>query len=284
MARYRLLRERLMASGVFHPEDLVVPPSASVDQLLLVHTADWVQRVLDGKLSSDELRRIGFPWSLQMVERCRRSTGATIAASRSALEDGIAVNLAGGTHHAFPERGGGYCVFNDVAVAARTMQKEDRIRTALVLDGDVHQGDGTAAIFANDPSVRTFSLHAAKAYPARKMNSDLDIELPPGADDQAYLQSWQRGLDWATDGQVPDLVYFLAGADPWEGDRLGGLAVSKAGLIERDRRVFEYCRAVQRSLVIVMAGGYATNIEDIADIQASTVIGAKQLDGRRGNP
>jgi acetoin utilization deacetylase AcuC-like enzyme len=284
MARYRLLRERLMASGVFHQEDLVVPPSASVDQLLLVHTGDWVQRVLDGKLSSDELRRIGFPWSLQMVERCRRSTGATIAASRSALEDGIAVNLAGGTHHAFPERGGGYCVFNDVAVAARTMQQEDRIRTALVLDGDVHQGDGTAAIFANDPSVRTFSLHAAKAYPARKMNSDLDIELPPGADDQAYLQSWQRGLDWATDGQVPDLVYFLAGADPWEGDRLGGLAVSKAGLVERDRRVFEYCRAVQRSLVIVMAGGYATNIEDIADIQASTVISAKQLDGRRGNP
>lgn len=279
MARYRLLRERLLASGAVHPDDLVVPPSASIEQLQLVHTADWVQRVLDGQLTSDELRRIGFPWSLQLVERCRRSTGATIAASRSALNDGVAVNLAGGTHHAFPERGGGYCVFNDVAVAARTVQQEGRIRTAVVLDGDVHQGDGTAAIFATDPSVRTFSLHAARAYPARKMTSDLDIELPPGADDGAYLQGWQRGLDWANEGPVPDLVYFLAGADPWEGDRLGGLAVSKAGLAERDRRVFEYCRAVERPLVIVMAGGYAKNIEDIADIQAATVIGAMRLKG-----
>ena len=283
MARYRLLRERLMSSGAFHQQDLVVPPSATIDQLLLVHTADWVQRVLDGQLTSDELRRIGFPWSLQMVERCRRSTGATIAASRSALEHGVSVNLAGGTHHAFAERGGGYCVFNDVAVAARTMQQEARIRTAIVLDGDVHQGDGTATIFAHDPSVRTFSLHAAKAYPARKMNSDLDIELPPGADDEVYLQEWQRGLDWAADGPVPDLVYFLAGADPWEGDRLGGLAVSKAGLQERDRRVFEYCRDVQRPLVIVMAGGYARNIEDIADIQAATVISARQLEVLRGS-
>lgn len=277
MARYRLLRERLRQSGLFSPDEFVVPPSASTEQLLLVHTADWVQRVLTGQLTENELRRIGFPWSLQMVERCRRSTGATIAASRSALDDGVAVNLAGGTHHAFSDRGGGYCVFNDVATAARTMQHEHRIRSALVLDGDVHQGDGTAAIFADDPTVRTFSLHAAKAYPARKMCSDLDIALPPGSGDDAWLDGWRRGIDWACSGPVPDLIYFLAGADPWQGDRLGGLAVSKAGLRARDQYVFDLCRQLKRPLVIVMAGGYAENISDIVDIQASTVTAARQL-------
>lgn len=277
MARYRLLRERLQASGAFAEDDVVVPPAAEIEQLRLVHTPDWIQRVLDGQLTSDELRRIGFPWSLQMVERCRRSTGATIAASRSALQDGVSVNLAGGTHHAFPERGGGYCVFNDVAVAARTMQFESRIRTALILDGDVHQGDGTAAIFSNDPTVHTFSLHAAKAYPARKMKSDLDVELAPGASDQQYLAGWQQGLDWARSLPTPDLIYFLAGADPWQGDRLGGLAVTKTGLQQRDQLVFELCTALQRPLVIVMAGGYAKDINDIAEIQASTVLNSQQL-------
>ena len=277
MARYRLLRERLQGCGLFRPDEIVVPPSASEDQLRLVHTADWVQRVLSGQLTDNELRRIGFPWSLQMVERCRRSTGATIAASRSALEDGVSVNLAGGTHHAFTDRGGGYCVFNDVAVAARSMQQEHRIRSALVLDGDVHQGDGTAAIFADDPTVRTFSLHAAKAYPARKMSSDLDIALPPGAGDEEWLDSWQRGIDWALSGPIPDLIYFLAGADPWQGDRLGGLAVSKSGLQARDQHVFNLCRTLNRPLVVVMAGGYAAEISDIVDIQASTVIASRQL-------
>lgn len=277
MARYRLLRERLQGCGLFRPDEIVVPPSASADQLRLVHTADWVQRVLSGQLTDNELRRIGFPWSLQMVERCRRSTGATIAASRSALEDGVSVNLAGGTHHAFTDRGGGYCVFNDVAVAARSMQQEHRIRSALVLDGDVHQGDGTAAIFADDPTVRTFSLHAAKAYPARKMSSDLDIALPPGAGDEEWLDGWQRGIDWALSGPTPDLIYFLAGADPWQGDRLGGLAVSKSGLQARDQHVFNLCRTLNRPLVVVMAGGYAAEISDIVDIQASTVIASRQL-------
>ncbi|MFM7057437.1 MAG: histone deacetylase [Planctomycetota bacterium] len=277
MARYRLLRERLRQSGLFRPDEFVVPPSASEEQLLLVHTADWVARVLSGQLTENELRRIGFPWTLQMVERCRRSTGATIAASRSALQDGVSVNLAGGTHHAFPDRGGGYCVFNDVATAARTMQQEHRICSALVLDGDVHQGDGTAVIFAADPSVRTFSLHAAKAYPARKMASDLDIALPPGSGDIEWLDGWRRGIEWARSGPVPDLIYFLAGADPWEGDRLGGLAVTKAGLRARDQCVFDLCRELNRPLVIVMAGGYAADITDIVDIQAATVTASRQL-------
>ncbi|MGV2334807.1 MAG UNVERIFIED_CONTAM: histone deacetylase [Planctomycetaceae bacterium] len=208
MAQYRLLRERLQASGLFGPDEIVIPPSASEDQLRLVHTSDWVQRSALGTTHGQRTARIGFPWSLQMVERCRRSTGATIAASKSALEDGVAVNLAGGTHHAFTDRGGGYCVFNDVAVAARTMQQEGRIRSALVLDGDVHQGDGTAGIFAEDPSVRTFSLHAAKAYPARKMTSDLDIALPPGSEDETWLDGWQRGIQWAS--MVPLQISFTS--------------------------------------------------------------------------
>lgn len=277
MIRYRLLRERLQQCGLFRPTDFEVPPSATEQQLLLVHTPDWVARVLAGNLTGDEIRRIGFPWSLQMVERCRRSTGATIAASRAALQDGVAANLAGGTHHAFADRGAGYCVFNDVAVAARTMQQEHRIRSALVLDGDVHQGDGTAAIFNGDPTVHTFSLHATKAFPVRKMQSDLDIELPPGTTDSRYLEAWQQGLEWAEQLAQPDLVYFVAGADPWAGDTLGGLAVSKDGLRTRDQLVFEFCRRRGCPLVVVMAGGYAAVVDDIVDIQFHTVTAALQL-------
>ena len=277
MIRYRLLRERLQQCGLFQPDDFEVPPAASEQQLQLVHTADWVRRVLSGELTGDEIRRIGFPWSLQMVERCRRSTGATVAASRAALRDAVAVNLAGGTHHAFPDRGAGYCVFNDVAVATRSMQQEQRIQRALVLDGDVHQGDGTAAIFADDPSVRTFSLHAAKAFPVRKMRSDLDIELPPGTTDNDYLAAWQEGLHWAAQQERPDLVYFVAGADPYVGDTLGGLAVSKSGLQTRDNLVFEFCTRQQCPLVVVMAGGYAESVNDIVDIQFHTVTAAASL-------
>jgi acetoin utilization deacetylase AcuC-like enzyme len=277
MQKYRLLRERLASCGLFTSDNFCLPPAATDEQLRLVHTDDWIRRVTSGELHPDELRKIGFPWSPQMVERCRRSTGATVAASRSALNDGAAANLAGGTHHAFPDRGAGYCVFNDVAVAARTMQREGLIQTALILDGDVHQGDGTAMIFADDPTVRTFSLHASKAFPARKMQSDLDIELLPGPEDEEYLQAWKRGLLWSSSDFNPDIVYFLAGADPFIGDTLGGLAVSKGGLRKRDDCVVEHCHQLQRPLVVVMAGGYATNIDDIVDIQYYSVTAAKRL-------
>ena len=205
-----------------------------------------------------------------MVERCRRSTGATIAASRAALVDGVAANLAGGTHHAFPDRGAGYCVFNDVAVAIRTLQVEQQIERAIVFDGDVHQGDGTAFIFQNDSSVRTFSLHARRAFPVRKMQSDVDLELHPGASDEEYLNAWAHGLDLIVKDFRPDIAYFLAGADPFEGDTLGGLAVTKAGLAKRDEMVFDRCAAHRWPLVIAMAGGYAA-IEDIVDIQFHTI-------------
>jgi len=282
MDRYRLLRERLAESGLFSEQEFCIPPAATNEQLQLVHTADWIQRVSAGQLTSDELRRIGFPWSQEMVERCRRSTGATIAASRAALQDGVAANLAGGTHHAFPDRGAGYCVFNDVAVAIRTMQSEGRISRALVLDGDVHQGDGTAFIFEHDNSVRTFSLHAAKVFPARKMRSDLDIGLPPGTDDPTYLAAWASGTETIVQSFAPDfdpdIVYFLAGADPFEGDPLGGLAVSKAGLAARDAVVFNLCDLHRWPLVIVMAGGYSLRIDDIVDIQSQTISASRQLE------
>lgn len=277
MVRYRLLRERLEQSALFPPESLRLPPAASDQQLQLVHTADWISRVSGGQLTADEQRRIGFPWSPEMVERSRRSTGATVAAARCALEDGIAANLAGGTHHAFADRGAGYCVFNDVAVAIRTLQHEQQIQNVLVLDADVHQGDGTAALFHQDSSVLTFSLHAKKAFPARKQLSDLDIELQPLSDDTTYLTALEQGLIWA-DRQPPvDLVFYLAGADPFVGDKLGGLSVTKPGLEERDRRVFEFCRNRRLPLVITLAGGYAEDVRDIVDIQFRTIVLAKQM-------
>lgn len=274
MQRYRMLRERLEQSGLFAPEQMCVPPAATDEQLALVHTADWIRRVSEGDLTREEIRRIGFPWSVQMSERSRRSTGATIAAARCALTDRFSANLAGGTHHAFSDRGAGYCVYNDVAVAARSMQHEGRIRSALVIDGDVHQGDGTALIFADDPTVKTFSLHARKAFPARKQLSDLDIALEPGCPTEEYLANLKCGLEWCAEQPDPDLVFFLAGADPFEGDTLGGLKVSKAGLQQRDEQVFEFCEQRGLPLVITLAGGYAENILDIVDIQFSTVASA----------
>ncbi|MBL8818617.1 MAG: histone deacetylase [Planctomyces sp.] len=280
MQRYRMLRDRLEASGRYRPEQFQIPPAASDEQLLRVHTADWVHRTTQGTLTPDELRRIGFPWSPEMVERCRRSTGATIAAARSAMADGLGVNLAGGTHHAFPERGAGYCVFNDVAVAIRAMQFEGLIRTACVVDGDVHQGDGTALIFEQDQSVATFSLHAAKAFPARKQRSTIDIELPPGTGDVEYLSAWNRGLTSLFEEchcPDPDIIFYLAGADPYIGDTLGGLAVSKNGLAERDRAIFSVCRTKSCPLVITMAGGYAHDITDIVEIQTRTILMATDM-------
>jgi acetoin utilization deacetylase AcuC-like enzyme len=277
MVRYRLLRERLEQSGLFPPESLCLPPAASDQQLRRVHTEDWVTRVCAGQLTADEQRRIGFPWSPEMVERSRRSTGATIAAAQCALHDGIAANLAGGTHHAFADRGAGYCVFNDVAVAIRTLQHEQLIQHALVLDADVHQGDGTARLFQQDNSVLTFSLHAGKAFPARKQLSDLDIELLPLSDDATYLAALDQGLLWASRQPPVDLVFYLAGADPFIGDKLGGLAVTKQGLEERDRRVFQFCKDQHLPLVIALAGGYAEDVHDIVDIQFRTIVLAQQM-------
>jgi len=287
MAKYALLRERVATSGLFAPDEQCVPEAAADAELLRVHTAEYIGRVARGELTDKELRRIGLPWSPQMVERSRRSSGATIAAARAALIDGLAVNLAGGTHHAFADHGGGYCVFNDAAVAARAMQAEGRARRVVIVDCDVHQGDGTASIFRDDPGVFTFSIHGAKNYPFHKETSDLDVALPDDADDALYLAALREALPVVLDRAQADLAIYLAGADPYFDDTFGRMKLTKAGLLERDRFVLESCRAIGLPVAITMAGGYAKRVEDTVDIHWQTVRVARSagdLDSRlRGN-
>jgi acetoin utilization deacetylase AcuC-like enzyme len=277
MPKYRLLRERLAErpGGLRFQEAL----PATDGELALAHTPIYVSAVAEGLLSPAQQREIGFPWSERMVERARRSVGATIGAARAALAEGVAANLAGGTHHACADRGSGYCVFNDVAVAARLMQAEwHRTRRQLlrvaVVDLDVHQGNGTAAIFRDDPTVFTLSLHGAKNFPFRKEPGDLDVELPDGCGDAAYLEALDGALQrlWAAhETAMPGLVFYLAGADPHEGDRLGRLKLTKAGLLERDRRVLDACRTRCVPAALSMAGGYGRVIEDTVDIHEATL-------------
>jgi acetoin utilization deacetylase AcuC-like enzyme len=217
------------------------------------------------------VRRIGLPWSPELVERSRRSVGGSIEACRAALGDGIGVSLSGGTHHAFPDHGEGFCVFNDCAVAARAMQAEGRARRIVIIDCDVHQGNGTAAIFAGDSSVFTFSIHGAKNFPLHKERSDLDLELPDGTADGDYLDALEIGVERALAMACADLAIYLAGADPYIGDTLGRLALTKAGLAARDRLVFDHCRRAGLPVAAVMAGGYAKDILDTAEIQFETV-------------
>jgi acetoin utilization deacetylase AcuC-like enzyme len=271
MEKYALLRDRVVAAGLGANGELCVPPAATDEELESVHDPGYVRRVRDGGLSPQKIRRMGFPWSPELVERSRRSVGGTLQASRAAIEDGIAVNLSGGTHHAFRERGEGFCVFNDVAVAARMMHREGRARRVAILDLDVHQGNGTAAIFADDPAVYTLSVHGANNFPFRKEKSDLDLDLPDFAGDDLFLDAVQRGVETALTASDPELAIFLAGADPFEGDGLGRLGVSKAGLGERDRIVFERCRDAGVPVAVVMGGGYALRIEDTVDIHFATV-------------
>jgi acetoin utilization deacetylase AcuC-like enzyme len=274
MAKYARLRQRVIAEGIVAAGDLQEAPAAPWEALTLAHTPAYVAAVAAGTLPPEMVRRIGFPWSPAMVERSRRSAGATIAAARAALDDGAAVNLAGGTHHAFADRGEGYCVFNDVAVAARLLQHEGRCRRVAVVDCDVHQGNGTAAIFRDDPTVFTLSLHGAKNFPFRKEASDLDVELPDGCTDAPYLAALDAALDqlWARQrGAMPGLVFYLAGADPHEADRLGRLKLTAEGLAERDRRVFAACRERRIPVAVSMAGGYGRDIATTVAIQHRTL-------------
>jgi len=271
MQKYALLRQRVIADGLPASAELLVPQAASRWELRLAHDAGYIERVFQGRLSDKELRRLGFPWSPQLVERSRRSVGGTIGACRAALEEGIAISLAGGTHHAYADHGEGYCVFNDCAVAARLMQVEMRARRIVILDCDVHQGNGTAAIFAGDDSVFTFSIHGEKNFPFHKEQSDLDIALADGTGDAAYLEALELGLQQALEKAQADLAIYLAGADPFVHDRLGRLALTKAGLAERDRMVLERCRTASLPIAIVMAGGYASRVEDTVDIHYQTI-------------
>jgi acetoin utilization deacetylase AcuC-like enzyme len=277
MAKYRLLREAVEAEGIGGEGALRVPEAAPDADLLRVHAPDWVQRVAAGTLAPAEIRRIGFPWSPGLVERSRRSVGGTLAAARAALEDGASANLAGGTHHAFPDRGEGFCVFNDVAVAIRALQAEGRVQRAAVVDLDVHQGNGTAAIFRDDPDVFTASVHGAGNFPFHKEPGDLDLPLPDGTGDAPFLAAVETALAAALDRGRPELLFYLAGADPFEGDRLGRLAVTREGLAERDRIVTETARRAGIPLAVVMGGGYAHDVADTVAIHLSSVRTAADL-------
>ena len=271
MAKYSGLRERILAEGIVGPQDLHEAPAAAWDELRLVHDPAYVDAVANGTLSREAQRRIGFPWSPQMVERSRRSVGATIAAARVALEDGVAANLAGGTHHGFADRGEGFCVFNDVAVAARVLQRDRQARRIAVVDLDVHQGNGTAAIFAGDETVFTFSMHGEKNFPFRKETSDLDVALPDGTGDDEYLELLRSHLPGVLNRHQPDFVFYLAGADPYEGDRLGRLKLTIAGLRTRDEMVFDACRRKGVPVAVTMSGGYAHDVDAIITIHANTI-------------
>ena len=269
MQKYRLLRDRV-AQEIADLE-IFEAPSTTDGVLALAHHPAYIGRVKRGELSPAEQQLIGFPWSSAMVERSRRSAGATIAACRAAFEQGVAVNLAGGTHHAHADFGSGFCVFNDTAIAARLMQAERRARTVAVVDLDVHQGDGTAAILVNDPSIFTLSLHGEHNYPFAKARSDLDVGLPDGTTDTAYLAALSTALDTLFAKVVPDLIIFLAGADPHEGDRLGRLRLTLAGLAHRDHMVLR--RAFERRIpvALAMAGGYGRAIDDTVAVHVQSV-------------
>jgi len=280
MTKYVRLRERLLAEGILTDADLRVPAPAAWDELRLVHTPEYVDAVATGTLSPAAQRRIGFPWTPSMVERSRRSVGATIEAGRAVAEHGprVAANLAGGTHHAFADCGSGYCVFNDVAVAARVLVREGRIGRATVVDCDVHQGDGTASIFRDDPAVFTMSLHGASNFPFKKEVGDLDITFADGAGDDEYLAALTSRLPAVLDDTEPDIVFYLAGADPYVGDRLGKLALSIEGLRARDHFVFEQCRVRAIPVVVAMSGGYATDVDAIVTIHTNTITEAVRSD------
>ena len=268
--KYALLHAQV-AESLTPPVVLRVPDAASDEQLLRAHDAEYLAKVADGTLSEREVRRIGLPWSPELVERSRRSVGGTMEACRAALTDGIAISLSGGTHHAFADHGEGFCIFNDCAVAARTMQAEERVQRVAIIDCDVHQGNGTAAILADDPTVFTFSIHGAKNFPFHKERSDLDLELADGTDDATYLAALTAGMGVALAAARADLAIYLAGADPFVGDALGRLALTKTGLAERDRLVLDRCRRADLPVAVVMAGGYARQIQDTVDIHLETV-------------
>lgn len=270
--KFELVRDRLLGEGTLRPPDIVEPQPASLADVLLVHTEDYITRLRQGLLTPREIRRLGLPWSKALVRRSFLAAGGTLSAARRALEPGRAVgsNLAGGTHHAFPDHGEGFCVLNDVAIAIRALVRDGLIRRAAIVDCDVHQGNGTAAIFAGDESVFTFSMHGAKNYPLFKARSTLDVELPDETTDEVYMAALASALPRVL-AHAPDLVFYLGGADPFVGDKLGRLALTIAGLRARDEYVLRECRARRIPVVTVMSGGYAADIKDTVEIHCNTI-------------
>jgi len=273
-SKYYLLRRRIEESQIAPSVDLKIPRPATYEEIIRAHDPTYIDRLQNGELSAKEIRRVGLPWSPEIVRRARYSAGATVEACRAALAAGIAVNLGGGTHHAFSDHGQGYCWLNDSVIASRAMQSDGLAGKIWIIDCDVHQGNGTAAIVKNDPTIFTFSIHGKNNFPYHKETSDLDIELADGADDAAYLNAIEKGLAASRQNFKADLAIYLAGADPYKDDRFGRLAISKEGLAQRDRLVLRHLYKSGLPMAVTMAGGYARHVQDTVDIHFQTVLAA----------
>ena len=271
IAKYQRIRDVVVARGLLAPHEVEEPDRVERWALGLVHGPEYIEAVAEGSLSALAVRRLGFPWSEALLERSLRTVQGTVEAGLDAFGSGAGINLAGGTHHAFAAHGEGFCVFNDVAVAVRVLQRHGLVRRAAIVDLDVHQGNGTASIFAGDPDVYTFSIHGAGNFPFRKEPSTLDVELPDGTADQSYCAMLAAHLEQVLDASQPEIVFYLAGADPYLQDRFGRLALSFDGLRIRDRMVFEQCRRRRIPVAVTLAGGYARSLEDVVTIHTATV-------------
>ncbi len=275
--KYRLIVEKLLHDGIATEQDIVAPGAASVEDIALVHDRDYIRKLQTGKLSYNEILRMEIPYSPELIRAVWLCAGGSILAGRLALRDGTCANVGGGFHHALPDHGEGFCVLHDVAIAIRALQKDQSIERAMTVDTDVHQGNGTAEIFAGDPSVFTLSIHQANNYPYPKPPSSLDINLPDGTGDEEYLSELEKGLDTALADFQPDLIMYVAGADPYHEDQLGGLKLTLEGLEKRDRLVFEKARAKKIPVAVTLAGGYARRVEDTVAIHTTTIRLAKEF-------
>ena len=274
--KFELVRDKLLAEGSLQLSEITEPQPAQIEEILLVHTEDYITRLRDGTLTRQEIRKLGLPWSKALVRRSFTAISGTINAAKYALEKGIASNLAGGTHHAFPDRGEGFCVLNDVAVAIRVLQKDNLAKRFLIVDCDVHQGNGTAFIFKDEPEVFTFSMHGAKNYPLFKETSNLDLELPDKTSDKEYLETLEQALPRIF-LHNPDIIFYLGGADPYENDKLGRLGLSIEGLRRRDETVLEFAKEHHTPIVTTMSGGYALDINDTVEIHCNTIRAVKKV-------
>ena len=275
--KYRLIKEKVLRDGIARPEDFVEPPAASDDDIALVHHRDYIRKLQTGKLSYMEILRLEIPYSPELVRAVWLSAGGSILAGRLALQDRVSVNIGGGFHHAYPDHGEGFCVLNDIAIAIRSLQKSKSIERAITVDCDVHQGNGTAAIFGGDPSVFTLSIHQENNYPYPKPPSSLDINLPDRVDDEGYLAALCEGIDKALAEFEPQLMIYVAGADPYREDQLGGLKLTLEGLEKRDRLVFEKAGSKKIPVAVTFAGGYARKVEDTVTIHTNTIRIAKEF-------
>lgn len=280
--KYRLVRRRLLDTCTAGPEDFLTPAPASGEQLRLVHTEEWVRKLETGTLTYHDLLKLEIPYSRKMVEAFFLAAGGTLLAARMALAGRIGFNIGGGFHHAFPGHGEGFCAVHDVAVAVRVLQREGAIGKALIVDTDAHHGNGTAAIFANDPTVFTLSIHHQNNYPAVKPPSTIDVHLPDGVSDQEYLGLLRGALAPAVAGYMPDMVFYIAGADAYFDDQLGGLGLTKEGVMQRDRVVFAAALRHRVPVCVTLAGGYARQLEDTVELHANTVYAAVDALGETG--